>query len=169
MPNDLPSPEMVFAVMVLLALVAFRFLRWLQKEATSPDPWDKEVEEAVRRDDALPLCPHCLAPQEQETWFCAECGNSIGAYNNLNPYLFAFSVGDLFRNGTTGWARPRPLVTVGFLLLLPWAYFVWVQPYSVVLVAVGLACWALFWILFFSELGGAAAGAQPPGRIRPPS
>jgi hypothetical protein len=153
MPDKLPSPETVFAIVVLLALAAFRLVRWLRREASSPDPWGKEVDEALRREDTLPLCPHCLAPQERETWFCEECGSSIGAYNNLNPYLYAFSLGDLFRNGATGWARPRPLVVLGFVLLLPWGLFIWLQVSSIVFQVVGLACWLLYSIVFFRGLG----------------
>ena len=146
MPDDLPSPEAVFAIVVLVALGAFQLIRWLRKAASSPDPWSQEVEEALQKEDALPLCPHCLAPQEQETWFCGECGNSIGPYNNLNPYLYIFSLGDLFRRGVTEHVRRSPLVVVGFLLLSLSEYIIF-APY--------------YWFLFFRNLKRHPAEGDP--------
>jgi hypothetical protein len=152
MLDDSPSPETVFAIAVLAALVAFRIVRWFQQAIPSPDPWSQEVQDALQRDDTLPLCPQCLAPQPQETWFCAECGQSIGPYNNLNPYLYIFSLGDLFRSGVTGRLRRGPLVVLGFLLLSLSEYIIF-APY--------------YWFLFFrnlkrnrAERGPAAAPSQ---------
>jgi hypothetical protein len=161
MPDHLPSPEAVFAVVVLVALGAFRIIRWFQKAASSPDPWGPEVEAALQREDTLPLCPHCLAPQQQETWFCGECGNSIGKYNNLNPYLYAFSLGDLFRNATAGWVCPRPLVITGFLLLSVWV-FVSQGFGSIGSVGLAFTYWALFWWLFFRNRNRIPVENAPP-------
>jgi len=137
MPDEAPRPEVMFAVVVVLAFAVVRLVRWIQQAAPQPDPWDKEIEEAVQAEDAVSLCPHCLAPQESETWFCAECGCSIGPYNNLNPYLYLFSVGDLFRAGVSGRVRRSPLVVAGFVVfsLLEYTLF---APF--------------YWFLFFRNL-----------------
>jgi len=154
MPDDAPRPEVMIAVIAVLVFAVVRLVRWIQQAAPRPDPWDKEIEEAVQAEDAVPLCPHCLAPQAPETWFCAECGSSVGLYNNVNPYLYAFSVGDLFRNGTTGWVCPRPLVIIGFLLLSFWAYIVFglINFTDIPTLIVMLVYWGVFWRLFMRNL-----------------
>jgi hypothetical protein len=98
MTNPVLSSEATLALTVVVVLGGVGFARWFWRPASSPDPWGREVEDALEREEALPLCPHCLAPQERETWFCAECGSSIGKYNNVDPYLYVFSLGDFFRN-----------------------------------------------------------------------
>jgi len=147
MPDDAPRPEVMIVVMAVLVFALVRLVRWIQRAAPRPDPWDKEIEEAVQAEDAVPLCPHCLAPQEPETWFCAECGCSVGPYNNVNPYLYLFSLGDLFRAGVFGRVRRSPSVVVGFLLLSLAAYTIF-APY--------------YWYLFFQNLRRRSAGEEEP-------
>ena len=140
---------MIALAAVLVFAVAWA-VRWIRGAIPAPDPWSEEVEQAVQAKDAVPLCPHCLAPQSPETWFCAECGCSIGPYNNLNPYLYLFSVGDLFRTGVSRRVRRTPFVVVGFLVLSLAEYTV-IAPY--------------YWFFFFRNLRRQRAGgegANPP-------
>lgn len=169
MPDETPRPEVMFAVVAVLTFTVIRLVRWIRQAAPQPDPWDKEVEDAVQAEDAVPLCPHCLAPQEPETWFCAECGCSVGRYNNVNPYLFAFSLGDLFRNGTAGRICPRPLVITGFLLLSLWAYLVFWRIYftAIPTLLVALTYWGVFWFLFLRNPRRPSAGSEEVGPPTP--
>ncbi len=174
MPDTPPSSGAVIAALAVVALVVVLIIRWIRRAAPRPDPWGEEIERAVQEEDAVPLCPHCLAPQESDTWFCPACGSSIGPYNNVNPYLYAFSLGDLFRNGTTGWAAARPLVILGFLLLSFWACLAYALPSLQAIISdpvlviywgpglLVLAYWGLFWRLFFHHQRD-----EPPERGQP--
>ncbi len=174
MPDTPPSSGAVIAALAVVALVVVLIIRWIRRAVPRPDPWGEEIERAVQEEDAVPLCPHCLAPQESDTWFCPACGSSIGPYNNVNPYLYAFSLGDLFRNGTTGWAAARPLVILGFLLLSFWACLAYALPSLQAIISdpvlviywgpglLVLAYWGLFWRLFFHHQRD-----EPPERGQP--
>ena len=142
----------MIAVAAVLGCVVLLVVRWIREVVPPPNPWDEEVERAVQAEDAVPLCPHCLAPQEPETWFCAGCGCSVGPYNNLNPYLYLFSVGDLFRTGVSGPVRRSPFVVVGFLVLSLAEYMI-VAPY--------------YWFLFFRNLRRQRAGSDEAGPPAP--
>jgi len=167
MPDEAPRPEVIIAVVAVLVFAVVRLVQGIQRAVPRPDPWDKEIEEAIQADDAVPLCPHCLAPQESETWFCAECGCSVGRYNNVNPYLYAFSLGDLFRNGTTGRVRPRPLVIIGFIMLSFWVCVgVSVQVTAIPIFLAVLAYWVVFWFRFFRNLPPPQAGSE---EVEPPT
>ncbi len=80
------------------------------------DPWGKETEEAIGREDAVPLCHHCLTPQVHSGWFCPECGATVGPYCNYMPYIYVFSQGEVLRAGTTERIRRSKLITIGFVL-----------------------------------------------------
>lgn len=81
-----------------------------------PDPWTAEADEAVRSDEALPLCPRCLTPQEGTDWFCPKCGASVGPYNNLMPYVNTFSLGEVARAGVGNEVRRTWFTVVGYFL-----------------------------------------------------
>jgi len=88
------------------------------------DPWPAELDEQVRRHEAVPVCHHCFRPQEEATWFCRDCGAVAGPYNNLMPYIRIFSIGEVFRSGVGPEARFTPLTTTGYILigLSHWGY-----------------------------------------------
>ncbi len=60
----------VFFVVALLILC--RLWVWFQETKLAPEPWGTELEHAVHGPEAVPVCPHCLAPQEHDGWFCPE-------------------------------------------------------------------------------------------------
>jgi hypothetical protein len=56
------------------------------------------------------ICPHY-------TRFCEHCGSAVGDYNNWMPYVCNFSEGEVFRNGTSGQFRNRPVILAGYFLI----------------------------------------------------
>jgi len=110
------------ATLIFAAVVLCRVLLWLMQAERTPDPWGPEVEAALESRDAVPLCPHCLAPQEHLGWFWPECGSTIGQYCNYLPAVWIFSVGEAFRRGVTERFRWSPLIVIGYILVL-FSYF----------------------------------------------
>ena len=114
------SPENNLAFFAALALAAgFVWVLYRQYFRTppTPDPWDDEVSQAMENDEAVPLCPHCLTSHEHTQHFCLKCGGPVGAYTNLMPFEYCFSVGHLLRIGTDGNFRRSPLLILGFIIL----------------------------------------------------
>jgi ribosomal protein L40E len=106
-----------FAVGGLILAGLWRFVAWVREAPTTPDPWDAETEQKLSEPEAQEVCHHCFAPQPPTAWFCARCGSAVGPYNNLMPYVQVFSEGEVFRNGTSGRFRNRPLVLLGYFLM----------------------------------------------------
>ena len=104
------------------------FKIWFAKPAT-PDPWGPEVTAAMDEPNATAVCPHCQCPHEVTSWFCSECGRSVGDYNNLNPYLYLFSLGEVLREGTSGRLRKSWLTVAGFIFLSLIEYVVFAPIY----------------------------------------
>jgi hypothetical protein len=95
----------------------WRFVTWVREAPIRPDPWDAEVEQKLSEPEAQEICHHCFAPQPPTAWFCARCGSAVGPYNNLMPFVQVFSEGEVFRNGTSGRFRNRPLILIGYFLI----------------------------------------------------
>jgi hypothetical protein len=116
----LETPEETIGALAILGLAGvavYAFCRWVFAGPRSPDPWDSEVEEAVQREEAVPLCPHCLAPQEHNGWFCPECGSTVGQYGNYLPSVYIFTIGDAVRAGVQQRSPWTPLMVAGYVLL----------------------------------------------------
>ncbi len=112
--------EAVLGVLAItgLAIVAFwRITLWIKAAPLSPDPWEADIEQALQRPDAAPVCHHCLTPVPPAQWFCETCGFAVGPYNNWMPYLRVFSEGEVLRNGVTSHVRINANTIVGYLLL----------------------------------------------------
>jgi hypothetical protein len=110
--------QVVFLPALVVAVFGtYRFIRWIFSGPVGPDPWDETVTAEIGRDDATPLCCHCLAPHDSETGFCRECGAPVGAYTNWLPFPYLFSTGYLLRAGTNGNFLRSPLTITGFFLL----------------------------------------------------
>ena len=101
----------------LLLAGLWRFIAWIREAPSKPDPWDAEVEQKLSEPEAVEVCPHCLTQQPPTAWFCKHCGKAVGPYNNMMPFLNVFSEGEVFRNGTTGRFRNRPLILIGYILM----------------------------------------------------
>ena len=121
----LSSPEATVGILAILGLVAafvYRFWQWLLACPKTPDPWGTEVEEAVEREEAVPVCPHCLTPQQHNGWFCPNCGSTSGQYGNYLPNVYIFSIGDAVRAGVQQRSQWSPLLVTGYVLIAI-AYF----------------------------------------------
>ena len=113
------SPEETIGALAILGLIGaaiYAFCQWLLACPRTPDPWRAEVEQAVEREEAVPVCPHCLAPQEHNGWFCPECGCTSGQYSNYLPGVYIFSIGDAVRAGVEQRSRWTPLLVTGYVL-----------------------------------------------------
>ena len=104
------SPEQTIGVIGIISLgyaAAYSFFKWLSAAPRTTDPWGPEVEEAVQRDEAVALCPHCLTLQAHNGWFCPGCGSVSGQYGNYLPSVYIFSIGEAVRAGVEHRSRVR--------------------------------------------------------------
>jgi hypothetical protein len=121
--------EYVLASLILGGLTIGRLVLWVQEAPLKPDPWEAEVEQGLQRPDAQPVCHRCFSPQPLGQWFCEHCGSAVGPYNNLMPYVNAFSEGEVFRNGVTDRMRASPLTLAGYLLASLHSYVIFAPVY----------------------------------------
>lgn len=125
---------------------------WLEppwRTPPAPDPWPKDVEDAIQAPDAVEVCHHCFTPTADARWFCPQCGAAVGPYNNSMNYVYIFSIGEVLRSGVGREARYSPLTVSGYL-------------------AIGLLQYGLFSPIYIARLFLAwrrwsRAGAEPPG------
>ena len=120
-----------------LAVLAFGLLWGVFVRAgqvpTSPDPWDKEIEKAVHEPEAVEVCHRCFDPVTPGSWFCKNCGCAVGPYNNLMPYLYVFSQGEVLRNGGNDKLPRNALVVAGYLFVSLNQYLVFAPIYWIFL------------------------------------
>jgi len=105
------------AALVLFGFGVWRFIQWMVKGPSRPDPWDEDVAAEVAKDETPALCHRCLAPHHSLADFCPECGAPVGTYTNWLPYPYLFSIGYTLRVGTSGDFKRSPLSILGFFLL----------------------------------------------------
>src|SRR5262245_14135696 len=94
------SPNYLILGTAALYSIGWGLASWVRDAAPVADPWEAEQPEEIGSAEATPLCHRCLAPHLEEEYFCSECGASVGSYNNLNPYLYIFSLGEALRYGS---------------------------------------------------------------------
>lgn len=117
-PDQEFDPEKLVGVIGIAVGASIIFIRWflgLLREVPA-DPWSPEIDRAVRRRDAVPVCVECLCPQEGHRWFCPHCGFPTGEYVTTMPFLQIFAVGELLRCGVIGPPDKGLSRQVGFLL-----------------------------------------------------
>jgi hypothetical protein len=137
-------------ILAILGMAIYQLVQWLKEAKRTADPWGDEIDKALDKDDAVPLCHHCLTPQHHNGWFCPECGATVGPYCNYLPFVYIFSQGEVLRAGVSERIRRSPLIVVGFVLL------------SLVMCAVAAP---IYWFFLFKHLrqaDPAAAEAAPP-------
>jgi hypothetical protein len=146
MTLDSEKTVALLGILVICVVVLYRFVVWIMEAPRTIDPWDKEMDEAVNDRAAVPLCHHCLTPQEHNGWFCPECGATVGPYSNYLPYIYVFSQGEVLRAGVRERLRRSWLITVGY-----------------VLVSLGMFAFAapVYWFFLFKNLH--RNEALPPG------
>ena len=128
-------------VLVLLGccgVVIYLVVHWVMEARPTANPWGTEIEEAVNDEQAVPLCHHCLTPQEHSGWFCPVCGATVGPYSNYMPYIYAFSYGEVLRAGITERIRRSAVIIIGLILL----------PLALVAIAA-----PIYWFFLFQHLG----------------
>ena len=133
----LESILLVTLVILVLSRIAVRLAEWFRNAPVDPDPWDKSVAEHLDDADCLPVCHRWLTPQNHDGWYCPECGSVVGQYANYLPYVYLFSVGEVFRNGVQHRLQRSPLVKLGYLLISVSEYVVFAP---------------LYWHRFFTNL-----------------
>jgi hypothetical protein len=114
------TPEETIGALAILALIlafAVAFCRWVLACPRTPDPWGAEVESAMGGEEVVPVCPHCLVPQEHNGWFCPECGSTVSQFANYLPGVYIFSIGDAARAGVQQRNRWTPLLVAGYVLI----------------------------------------------------
>jgi hypothetical protein len=132
------DPNIVVGELALCGLflgLLWCFFNWIRKTPISPDPWGEETEKLLQGPDAVEVCHHCFTPQSSEGcgWFCEHCGSAAGPYNNLMPFVYVFSQGEVLRNGVNDKLRSSPLIIIGYLLVSASAYTVFAPVYWVAL------------------------------------
>ena len=126
------DPDLFIAGLAVAGLIIaglWRLAVWVRNAPVRPDPWSAEIESSLQQPEATPICHRCLTPHSNEAWFCEHCGSAVGSYNNLMPYVYVFSQGEVFRNGTTDKLRRSPLIIAGYLLISLHAYLVFAPVY----------------------------------------
>jgi hypothetical protein len=114
------SDERTLVVLVVLGLCCvslYRMILWVKEAPRTADPWEKETDEAINGDEALPLCVHCLTPQEHNGWFCPNCGATVGPFSNYMPFVYVFSAGEVLRAGVTEHMRSNWVIRMGYILI----------------------------------------------------
>jgi hypothetical protein len=129
------------------------FVRWFSGPPAA-DPWGPELTAAVNSDEAIPLCPRCQSPHADWAWFCPECGAAVGLCNNVNPYLYVFSLGEVLRTGTQERFRANWLTLSGYVLLALCEYNIFAPVY---------------WFLLFRNFRDHRQGALPEDSQPQPS
>ena len=85
----------------------WRLIVWVREAPQKPDPWDAGIERQLEEPESVEICHRCFSPQPPNAWFCEHCGSAVGPYNNLMPYLNAFSEGEVLR--TARWTGYGPI------------------------------------------------------------
>jgi len=143
----------ILAVVGLLCLAVWKGVRWLIQTRSTSDPWDEIVAAEAERDDAVPLCHHCLAAYDPLVDFCPSCGTPVGQYTNWLPFPQLFSIGHVLRTGTSGDFKRSPLTVAGFMLFALVQYTLFVP---------------IYWIIFLRKLFGPRPPDNPPEQSPPP-
>lgn len=128
------------------------FLRWLLQGPKTPDPWGGEVAADIESETAAPLCPHCLAPHGELAHACPECGAPVGAYTSLMPPLYLYSIGHIFRMGTSGTFKRSPFLMCGY-------YFVSLAGYAFLSPLALLA--PVYWVMLSKNIARLRGSNRP--------
>jgi hypothetical protein len=113
----------------------WRLIGWIRDAPLKPDPWDAAIEQQLDDPETREVCRHCSTPQEPGAWFCENCGSAVGPYNNLMPFLYVFSEGEVFRNGVSGRFRNKPVIFIGYFLISLGSYAIFAPIYWFFLLA----------------------------------
>ena len=105
------------ALAVLAGFAFWRLLVWIRNSPVHPDPWDDTAAQAMEQPEASEVCHHCSTPLSPGGWFCNYCGRAVGPYNNLMPWVNAFSEGEVYRSGVLEHVRRSPFLISGYLLI----------------------------------------------------
>jgi hypothetical protein len=104
-------------VTAVAVLAIYRAYLWFKSGPLAPDPWGSEIEEALQSGEAMPLCTHCLEPQDHHGWFCPNCGAAAGPDSPLLVPVQMYYLGHAFRAATGAFAKRNPLVFLGYILV----------------------------------------------------
>lgn len=119
----------VLVLITITSVAAYRLFRWIQHLPVPPDPWDEQTARDLESAPLTEVCPKCSQPHPREHNFCEHCGAAIGAYNNVMPYVYLFSEGEVLRTGVTGKFRVNALTIGGFLIYSLMCYLIFAPIY----------------------------------------
>ena len=108
--------ELLIANLAFGGILAVLLIAWVRSAPLTPDPWDAETDKKLSEPEIEQTCTYCSTPQKNDAWFCPHCGSAVGPYNNMMPYLWIFSQGEVLRNGADGKVRLGPVTVIGYLL-----------------------------------------------------
>jgi hypothetical protein len=106
-----------FGLIAVAVLAIYRVYLWYKTGPVGPDPWGDEVEASLRSGEAIPLCTHCLEPQNHNGWFCPNCGAAEGPGSPLLVPVQMYYLGHAFRSATGAFAKRNPLILLGYALV----------------------------------------------------
>jgi hypothetical protein len=112
------------AVIALIALI-----RWLFSGSRKADPWDEQINASIDSPESEPTCHRCFHEHSELVHFCPHCGAAVGVCNNLLPFEYLFSEGEVLRNGTTLKTRRSVPVLGGYLLFSLAVYSIFAPVY----------------------------------------
>jgi hypothetical protein len=127
---QLGEEHLFYSFLAALAVGAgLVFIRWLLSGPLKADPWGEAVATQIEAPDSAPVCHRCFIEHSDYAHFCPQCGAAVGDFNNLMPYEYVFSEGEVLRNGTALNTRRSIPVIVGYLLLSLAAYAIFAPVY----------------------------------------
>ena len=126
------TPEHTIAMLAVVGItiaVAARLVRWLFAGPVTPDPWGEQISAQIDNFESMPVCHRCLTEHSSIAHFCPQCGAAVGGFNNVMPYEYVFSEGEVLRNGTMANVPLRFPIVAGYLLLSLSAYAIFAPVY----------------------------------------
>lgn len=117
------------ALVALGTIAVIRLILWVRRLPVSADPWDQKTAETLTAAETSGVCHKCSQPHSDNQPFCEHCGAAVGDYNNVLPYVYIFSQGEVLRTGATGTFRVNAMTIGGYLIYSLSCYLIFAPIY----------------------------------------